>query len=305
MKKVLRNYLLASPYSLRTNLKGELTEDLFFEKYFLDMPAFDVTQKRLNEEFGELGIDSGTFFLHGYAGIGKTTFLFWFFKNNLKAYNKIVFNIIDIETDNEGVLPIFDQYFRELLFQLNHNFLNDFDKSLSYIKNMINIMENKFSKLFLDNLLNCDINKESDKRNFIHTIEYQDGLLLFLIFYRLFSKNDFKKIDRLNFIPSTNTSSSMEELPLILAFDNIDHMEIESHNCEFPKKIKRSIDSCSSIIKHEIQLHCIFCLRDANFSLVNRQLEEIVNSKNIPFSSAEHDKIFEKRIEIANLVYCK
>jgi len=302
MEKVLRNYLMASPYSNRTNLNGELTEKVFYEKYFQHMPVFNEAQEKINEEFGRLGTDCCTFFLHGYAGIGKTTFLFWYLKNNLKKYNKIIFNIIDVDTDEddkEGVLPIFDRYFTDVLFSLNHHFPNYFDSTLSYIKSMIDIMENKFSQLFLDKLLDCNINEKDAKRKFINTIKYQDSLLLFLLFYKLNPTTDFKQIDCLNYIPHTDSVNSFQNFPLIVAFDNIDHIEIESHNCDFPKKIKRTIDNCSKIVNHQPQIHSIFCLRDANFSLVNRQLEEIVKSKPIPLKPIEYEKVIEKRIDIA------
>jgi hypothetical protein len=109
----------------------------------------------------------------------------------------------------------------------------------------------------------------------------------------------------MHFIASVDSDIDLQEIPLILAFDNIDHIEIESFNCDFPKIIKKAIDSCKYILdnmeKTKAQIHCIFCLRDANFSLVNRQLEEIVNVIKIPIDPIRHEIVMSKRIEIAKV----
>jgi len=300
MKKVLSDYLLASPYSWRTNLNRKLTEEEFENQYIVVQRAYKKMESSFNNKFANLGTKWGSFFLHGYAGMGKTTFLYWYLKKNQLEYNKIIFNLIDEDTDHQGNLKIFDMYFHNLITELYEEFKNDFDKLLRKIKSKI-VYYGAFSLTFKNHILKS--NDNFNIHDFVSFVEYQDGLLFFLLFYSNFSQSDFSKIKSLRFIPRNYSDRDSIAIPLILAFDNIDHIEIEGHNCLFPINIKRAINSCGYILntigENGVQIHSVYCLRDANFSLVNRGLEEIDNVKKIGFLPIKYENVINKRLLIA------
>jgi hypothetical protein len=91
--------------------------------------------------------------------------------------------------------------------------------------------------------------------------------------------------------------------PLIIVFDNIDHMEIEHTNHTFPKTIFDVISNYRMLLYEIFSCKdlpvttCLLCLRDANFALVNRQIEEISGNYILQFISTGLEKVFQKRIE--------
>ncbi|MDR1338819.1 MAG: hypothetical protein LBK58_02010 [Prevotellaceae bacterium] len=142
----------------------------------------------------------------------------------------------------------------------------------------------------------------------INNTKYQDLLLLFLLLYFNYRCNISKLKDCLDFIPAKNNLEQNVSIPLLLVFDNIDHMEIESNNHNFPVQIESVVTNCMLWLKNHNSISpitmansisCIFCLRDANFALVNRALAEIIQKYDYSFYPSELDKIFKRRCEMA------
>jgi GTPase SAR1 family protein len=307
----LFDYMYASPYgSMHSQLK--LSEEEFRE-YFVPTCSFNDMSIKLDEFFRLCRKATPSYIcLHGYAGTGKTTFLHWFLKEKslqTKNYNKLIFNFIDEDTPaNEELkgIPIFDTYFRDLISKLfDTDYREEMKRLFSDLKSNLHVLGKAFSQYFKSEIENIyqSLITDNGKTKIIKIIDsanFKDLLVLFLLLYCKNHNIMSKLSGAFEFIPSNIDDSEKESLPLLLVFDNIDHMEIESNNHNFPRQIKDVINSVRSINSTYPIISCIFCLRDANFALANKALKEVIQKYDFPFYPSELDKIFEQRCKIAN-----
>lgn len=127
------------------------------------------------------------------------------------------------------------------------------------------------------------------------TLKYQDLLLLILISYYEYPKL-VCKLFKIEHNPYS---------PLLILFDNIDHIDIEHHNSSFPSEIEHTYSNLKlyyedSSYNNLAQIHFIFSLRDANCTLINRQQGDIYHRSKIFYRPLENiNKIVERRINIA------
>ncbi len=305
----LLDYLIASPYNDSTDFKGNLTEEIFFEEYFIKSDVYIEKKSELDDYFSSSTEQfSPDIFLYGYSGTGKTTFIRWYLRDNCKEYNKLFFdfaNIIDTKRTQNGKpigIRIFDKYFQDKLFLLYDMNRSEINEILFIIKcNMLKINKCSFSEDFfrgLSNLYKDKNGKDIEDWSFIEFInglDYRDLLFLILLIY-LHHPNLF------NEIANTKINS---KAPLIIVFDNIDHIEIEHHNSDFPKNINiitHNIKQVISRLKIETNkaIVNIFCLRDANCAIINRQLADINIRKEFYFIPVlDFTEILNKRLNIA------
>ena len=171
------------------------------------------------------------------------------------------------------------------------------------------LLTDSFSVEFFQRLEDYIYNKnnisDATKFNsFVSGQKYGDLFTLVLFFY-FYHPDEFAQFfeDRGQFYGMPLNKN----LPLLVVFDNIDHVEIEHQNSKFPQfieslyqKVKQAIRKiCDS--KVNITIHFIFCLRDANCSLINRQLADSTTRYMVEFTplNIEAD-MFSKRLSIAS-----
>jgi len=321
MKYNIGDYLIASPFSAVTDLDGTLTEDLFYEKYFLYLNEYDQYSEKLDTLFNHTTRQLPlTVYFYGYSGTGKTTYIRWFVRNKLKRHETIFFDLTDvvgskhdgdIKYQSGKGLKIFDDKMQDLLCSLyptQQETLRKLLKTIDYISPHI---QTTFSEMFFEKLNALELTPNTDFRNqyfkFIRSIDYLDLLLILLLLY-YYKPEEFL----LRFTTKKKVDS---RLPLVIVFDNIDHVEIESSNSMFPSKIETVYHNFQMILR-EFEKHMteayytlknnnksirfLFCMRDANVSLLSRQVSENTISGDIYFCPSNSDKdILHKRVEIA------
>ncbi|WP_048065254.1 hypothetical protein [Methanosarcina acetivorans] len=301
----LNNFLIASPYNIDTNLQGTLTEDLFYQKYFIKSSTYEVLNKSmdsaLNSHILPLPI---SIFLYGYNGTGKTTYLKWYAKNYINNYNKIFFDLKDAVLDNDSCmdcLKLFDDYFYYLIcniFSYYPKTINNLLFTLFHLQLRItNAFTPKFFyklKRYIDETKHVDVD-DTAFINLTSGCSYKD-LMTLLLFYYYNYPDEFGQF----FGISIN-----KELPLLMIFDNINHVEIDLYNSEFPKVIESVYQNVKrtqkeSNIKINKDIIFIFCTSDINCSLMNCQSANTSVRYNIEFRPlAEESEIIFKRILIA------
>ncbi|MDR3287047.1 MAG: hypothetical protein LBT27_06365 [Prevotellaceae bacterium] len=303
----LFSHLYASPYGSKT-YQLYLTEEDFYRDYFVELECFKNTREKLNNLFEEIeGDDTPSFIcLYGYAGTGKTTFLHWYLKHNLPNHNKLFFNMIDAKeptsntTTSKVGIPIFDTYFRNLIKNL-FNERETIETLFHKLNENLFSLDEAFTTLFQTKI--GTIYKaicENDRPQIIEIINetmYPDLLLLFLLLYSIKPDIISKLQKKMDYITTQNTSS-----PLLLVFDNIDHMEIEYSNQEFPTKINDVVHYYKQLqptlgLSNSLAINCLFCLRDANFELVNMQITEISGKKAVLFNPNDLERVFQERMK--------
>ncbi len=297
-----------------TNLGGKLSEDVFYNKYFIKSLSYDQINERLDSIFNTTSQFSSTsIFLHGYSGIGKTTYIRWYAKNRIDTYNKVFFDLADVvyndnccyikdEYPKEGSVRLFDIYFHNLICNIFHNFPDVFNDLLSTLFSMQLKIATYFSPDFNNSIRDYYQNYINDINStafisFTSNCSYND-LLMMLLFFYYYHPSEFGQYFK---------TPIDEELPLLIIFDNIDHVEIESHNSEFPKNIESVAHNIKTIIRKQDNIkinktiHFIFCLRDANCSIISRQMAENTTRYEVKFIPLrEETDIFLKRVSIAS-----
>ncbi len=321
MKLNIGDYLIASPYSDETDLDGNLTEEVFFNDYFLKMEEYDHYSSELDRLFNHTAHQLPlTVYFYGYSGTGKTTFLRWFCKNEFNTHETVFFDFANVvgsqhygdETySSDKGLRIFDDKMRDILCSLFPDHDQVLKKLLERIDFISPHIQTTFSARFFEELSKLKIDPPDKFRNnyfsFVRNIGYLDLLLVLFLFYY------HDKISFLSKFSSKNTLN--DKLPLLIVFDNIDHVEIESENSKFPSQIEivyhnfRSIirvykDLCKNEYQKEIEnnktIKFLFCMRDSNVTLLNRQAAENTINADVYFCPAQLDKnILLRRIQIA------
>ncbi|MDR2119779.1 MAG: hypothetical protein LBP64_02730 [Tannerella sp.] len=310
------DHLYASPYGSKA-IQARLEEPDFYRNYFVKLDSFKKLQEDIDRYIENSKEATPSFIsLYGYAGTGKTTFMHWYLKNHLSGYHKIVFSFIDEKnyngntTNREGI-PIFDVYFRRIILKLFDAVTVDAMKSLIFqLQSNLCHLPGRFSDSFIRQI--ADLHEAISDNNvnkymsIINETIYTDLLLLFLLLYNSITPQIIGPLlkDYFHYIPAENDTKS-----LFIVFDNIDHMEIEHTNHTFPKRafdvVTDYLMLTRSIVKKEEsdnnlpKIRYMFCLRDANFALVNRQIAEISENKSFPFKPNQLEKVINKRIKIS------
>lgn len=320
MKYNIGDYLIASPFSAETDFEGTLTEDIFYNDFFIKLEEYDRYSESLDRLFNHTTHQLPlTIYFYGYSGTGKTTFIQWFAKNLLQKHETIFFDFTNVigskhygkAVNADNGLKIFDDKLQDILSGLypeNKETLKTLLKTVSYLSPFI---QTTFSTEFFEQLYNLDLDAESGYRNqyfkFIRNIYYLDLLLLLFLFYYYQPRIFLEKFTKKECVDIN--------LPLVIIFDNIDHVEIESENSMFPSRIESVYHNFKMILR-EFQKHMkkeyeklhknnrtikfLFCMRDANVSLLNRQVSENTVSEDIYFCPSNSDKdILLKRVSIA------
>lgn len=307
MENKLIDYLIANPYSRETDFDKNLNEDKFLKEYFIKSPSYDDITTKLNSAFESASYSRMfSIFLYGYSGSGKTTYIRWFLKNNNRIYIPLFFDFSDVTENKEisekdGTIRIFDKYFQDRLRKLFHKDCKSISKMLSNVYSKALSISEIFSSPFvksLHSLLNNQKKEEIDQYEFyvfVNNLSYQDLLLLLLISYYECSK-PFCEV----FGIECNLNA-----PLLIVFDNIDHIEIEHKNSNFPAEIEQIYNNLKTYYEDNTdprlaKIHFIFCLRDANCTLINRQLGDVYHRVKVFFKPLEAiSSIVERRILIA------
>jgi|GEM_PF-3258553 len=314
-KYILEDVFLASPYSMDTNLNRELSEELFYRDYFIESVTYPQLNKQLNHVFKNTShFLSTSIFLYGYSGTGKTTYIRWYANNYLNDYNKVFFDLADVVCENkssntgdnsqkDGCVKLFDIFFQQKVCDLFQKYPDDFNDLLSMLFDLRLNIATYFSLDFInkleaycENYSNNDMINPTFFINFARQCPYNDLLMILLLFYCHYP-NQFGQCFEI---------AINKDLPLMIIFDNIDHIEIEYYNSAFPKSIESIYHNVKTIIRNQDNvkvnhtIHFVFCLRDANCSIINRQMSENTSRWEIEFLPLEDEAdIFLKRISIA------
>jgi hypothetical protein len=334
----LINYMCTSPYD---KVEGRrLTEEEFYKdpKYFVNIPSWMEYKKELDSFFENVGyLTIRHVLLSGFRGIGKTTFIHWYIANSdvLSKYTTLILNMDDaIPSYTSKNIPkfghtIFQTYLRDILIKfLFDNFLKFREFLFQYLYPKNGMLKQCFSDGKLDiessfefvnvfdgieelteKILNEDgrsfsatVGENKQKgliRDYLCGLNYIDLFLLFLLLY------EYDNESKMFFHRELGHRELSERPFLILVFDNIDHIAIESSNADFPSilgDVYRNFRKAVGILRGEAQkvlsIHFIFSIRDTNRNLLNLQCDGS-QPKEIEFIPVDIDKIIERRIEIA------
>ena len=291
MDNKLSDYLLANPFNRETNFDKKLDESTFFDKdkgYFVECPSYAITSNQLDSVFESASYQRMlSIFLYGYTGSGKTTYLRWYLRKLKAEYNIVFFDFSNStkspdEKETKDTIKIFDKYFQDKMLYLFHLDGKDISNMLAAIYAKILSIGDVFSQHFFESLhklleKGTNIDKYEYKK-FINLLGYKDLMLLLLISYYEYP-NLFSSAFKIN-IDKTK--------PLLLILDNIDHIDIESHNSRFPANIEHTFSNLKDYYEHSpkselVKIHFIFSLRDANCTLISRQLGDVYHRNKVFF----------------------
>lgn len=304
-----------------TNLEGELSEDLFHKEYFIESSIYKSLNQKMDSFFNSNHQLETNVYLYGYSGTGKSTYLRWYAKNHIHSYNIIFFDMADVCNGNNSYndccdnknqldkksIKLFDHYFYKLLCRMFSKYSYAFNKLLPKVFELRLTDTNSFSPNFFNRLEGCINNANTNISttafmNLISSCSYRDLLTLLLFFYYSYP-TEFSEYFEI---------SVGNKLPLLIIFDNIDHVELEYYNAKFPQVIESTYREVIADIRNgnikrnnfkftfNNTIRFIFCLRDANCSIINRQLADITIPNKVEFMPpVEESDIFLKRISIA------
>lgn len=340
-KTPIGDIIKSSPFDHNRNIGGLISPNFFFKHLFTGKEKFEkillLFMEYLNSPFDTNRI----FIVEGFNGVGKTTFLKYFIKNN-SGYNHIY---IDFHTYAKS--PIAKEGAHKVVRRLN---------------NLINIMENKIQeKLFIDS--NEEIsNSMQEIKELLYNFEYVQNPIIstlqgylersvqaetiamlyfidskFNYFTPYFSSkliDEFKNIKRKNFknslsyiINSCNFSDTFllfftycflnknSSKKTLIYFDNLDRIEIDYLSEYFQKyfaevlsevsKLSQDKDIFTEDINFNFNYKIIYCLRDANSAILNAHLSDSYGPpKNfrINFDSQFYKQIIDKRVAFYNKI---
>jgi hypothetical protein len=307
----IKDYLLASPYNDRTNFGGDLTENIFFHDYFIgrDDGTYAEINERLNKLLSSENVSSQfppVIFLTGYMGTGKTTYIHYYVREKLRGYNSVFFSFGNISPErNRESIRIFEEHFTKLLCRIFQRFGMEFTIMLSNIcgrhLDLITIFPDTFFNALSNiieemNQLNIDILLERRFLELLDATGYKDLHLLLLAFIFQFPEKYNELYD----------FGYKEDLPFLLIYDDIDHIRIEHFNREFPNFIDETYHKLRELLRNLAEAEnpnqyasFLFCLRDANCPIMNRQLPVNVRCE-VEFKPSNiGDRILLERLAIA------
>ena len=307
MDNKLADYLLANPFNWETNFDKNLDEDTFFSPngYFVECSSYQGTSKRLDSVFDSASYQRMlSIFLYGYSGSGKTTYLRWYFRKRKNDYNIVYFDLSDLtkSPDDEEItetIKIFDMYFQDKMLKLFHLDGRNISNMLAAIYGKILSIGSIFSSHFVQSLRELlkkgEYIEKDNYFDFINLLDYKDLMLLLLITYYEYP----------NLFSSLFNIHINENKPLLLILDNIDHIDIEPYNSHFPANVEHTFSNLKKYYNNTpksslVKIHFLFSLRDANCTLINRQLGDVFLRHKIFFRPLENiNAILRRRISIS------
>ncbi len=291
-KPTLQQLLLADPFDTSNNIDGHMTKELFLEKLFHS----DEASKNLREELARrITSDielTRIIFLSGYSGIGKSTFLHYFI-NKCPGFEHHYINFHGFDGQELTSRPI-TRVLRKKVSQFS---VDQQINCLRTIKNNISLVDQHFTAEFAKCIRTTDDSSISIDfiDNHLNHIRFNDIFLIFMIL--LFLSHESKQTK-------------------IIYFDNLDAIDIEYLSDIFKEEFASALHKATTISQnraifpHKIDFtkryKFIFCLRDANSSVLNAHIEDSIGHtiRSIPYrlrySPSFYRSIIDKRIRFIN-----
>ncbi len=294
--------LQACPYDDQKNFGGRLTEEVFINEFFVSNSKYITDQQSFIRELTSSDWNNRVLFLHGFSGIGKTTFL-----RSIKAsFQKNFYHVfIDFKTVNTKIGPQKNTESHFLKGLRKH--LTSYDDVL--IQSFIEFLSSRymsFREYMPDTFEILQFKGSTDENlkmfnSIIDTTSFNDIFILFFsfLFYRAYTSND----QRIH----------------LLYFDNLDAVGLDYIADNLKKCLPVILTTLSSLSQDKnifdfdidfVQNYkLIFCVRDANNAQINncnandidRIWDGIVQLPIKIGHNAELQKLnFERRIEFIN-----
>lgn len=244
----VKQIIFANPWDHINNCDGNFTEDIFFNELFCETRLHKELSKNLLNIISSEIDDPRIIFINGFFGIGKTTFLHYFFKENKdpnknksisfidfsSKKNKDDTDIIDFSTirkdTNNPVVFVLKKYILEIC--VNDNGFK-MQSVIAKIQNDPSAFKNYF-KQFVNKILELNNLKvtQHDIINLLLDIDSTD--LFILLFMLMFIEYEY-------------------ESKFILCFDNIDNLDLQYLSETIHNEFLQSIRSATMLAQKEFK----------------------------------------------------
>jgi hypothetical protein len=290
----LRELFLYTPYDHLYDSRAILSEEDFINKLRIIPDAYKDLRDNLKQSIR----DNTYTILSGYAGNGKTTFLYWFKEEIKDSYTVDIINVI-----KHGVGFALDHTLVEKC--LEHELWDRLDvETFKIIGKNRNIFSVYFDTKSLDSITNYyqRCNNESKDRELFNDVfidtKFSHKLILFLfnaILMQLKGKTELNGIK-----------------PYLLCFDNLDELKIEYFTDDIWENVLDAMSKLNSIFSeieetknfnHTLKISLLFVFREANFAVGAAQANDRLShiTKEIRFFYTNSGlKIAKKRLDVYN-----
>jgi hypothetical protein len=288
----LEQILKFCPFDKLRNIDGNfMTKETFFsEMYYEDAWIDDLALHLYNEILSSIETNE-IILIHGYSGLGKTTFLHYFmdifsnFDHHYMDFNEI----LGIERYKEPVSELIKYNVRKFSSEKKV-------RTFSNLKDKSQTLYNTFSSEFIKKLENTDKKQISGQmiNSLLDELIFTDVFLLFitLLFYEKSDKDS-----------------------VIIYFDNLDAVDIEFLSNNFLTDFANAFDRATRLAQNEelfnfkvdfsSKYRFVLCLRDGNYSVLSFHIQDRFRSilSTIPFTIGFPDEyvrnIIQRRLDIA------
>lgn len=295
------------PYDGQKNLSKLLTEEIFFELIYHETDVIRKLYHKISKDLFSGIWNKRLLFLHGFAGIGKSTFLRYFIRKTQHEFFPIILDFQEIvsmlqtdhETDSGPSLNPISHGMKQFLYKKTISSQREYFAFVKNNKPILRVYLNDFYIRHEVLITTKSITNDIDIwHNLLFDSNFNDTLILFFLNILIdFSKNDLSKC--------------------LIIFDNLDKINLDYFTEDFRKLFPDILDAIgllsqnrelfSSDFDFVSQFKFIFCLREANNTQINpndfdRIWYNIATEKIILDVNTYHGA-FTKRLEFLKLIY--
>jgi hypothetical protein len=295
----VHSLLRCSPFQGIVSLDGELTADLFFTHLFVTTEVLESLEGALEKALSNEYRHHQMIFLEGLPKTGKTTFIHHFLRSRRSTFDASVIDLSSLEHDQRSVSednPIIGNL--KAILRWNFSSAQGFadfirQKAVSLTR------EGKYFSQKTDEGLRELTKRISDDAltNLLREASMLDTLMLFFLYHCW-----------------VRATAGQSEQTYLVVFDNLDSVDLTRFTIHFVEEFARALERFSpvpldnSVFAEKVFFNklfkFLFCLRDANYSLLNAHLADLIHAVapaipfRIGFDSDLYQKAVVKRLEL-------
>ena len=256
----------ACPYDPEKNFNKTLTENLFFSFLFYCNDRYKKELLLLNNALYSTDWNNRLIFLHGFGGIGKSTFLRYYMWKNKDQANHIPIDFQNVNyqlySSSESIhVEEQDHIIAGLKNFITKTDQDDLKKFLKFVQDIKGYLSQYLSKDLFRTIEDVDLEKYKHTKSIslINSLNFNDTFVFFFLFLFLNNKR-------------TNSGKVT-----IVYFDNLDRVKFEYISSDFKEQFPEILTKITLLSQEEKifygykinfvrKFKFVFCLRDANNS---------------------------------------